>query len=78
MVGPVPAPTQPFELYLLKMSNDSDDTKSGTTVSRSASRCRRAQAEIDQIVALSECAKDVVYYRKKLRGIDPNFIDANF
>ena len=27
-----------------------------------------------EIVALSECAKDVVYYRKKLSGIDPSYV----
>ena len=27
-----------------------------------------------EIVALSECAKDAVYYRKKLMGINPNYV----
>ena len=27
-----------------------------------------------EIVALSECAKDAIYYRKKLMGIDPNYV----
>ena len=27
-----------------------------------------------EIVALSECAKDAVYYRKKLMGIDPKYV----
>ena len=27
-----------------------------------------------EIVALSECAKDVVYYRKKLNGIDDSYV----
>ena len=29
-----------------------------------------------EIVALSECAKDVVYYRKKLAGIDSSYING--
>ena len=29
-----------------------------------------------EIVALSECAKDVIYYRKKLRGIDESYVTA--
>ena len=29
-----------------------------------------------EIIALSECSKDVIYYRKKLIGIDPSYVSA--
>ena len=29
-----------------------------------------------EIIALSECAKDVIYYRKKVAGIDPSYVSS--